>query len=85
MAEIRSGYPAIFERCRETAACFLHTTDARGTFEVSAEERDAFWETLYSSPGFAISVIACTPVAPVPTTATRLPSNETGCLGHSPV
>src|SRR6185503_1842987 len=54
MAEIRSGYPAIFERCRETAACFLHTTDARGTFEVSAEERDAFWETLYSSPGFAI-------------------------------
>jgi cation diffusion facilitator CzcD-associated flavoprotein CzcO len=54
MAEIRKGYPAIFERCRETAACFLHTTDARGTFEVSPEERQAFWEMLYSSPGFAI-------------------------------
>jgi cation diffusion facilitator CzcD-associated flavoprotein CzcO len=23
MAEIRQGHPAIFERCRETAACFL--------------------------------------------------------------
>ncbi len=54
MAEIRKNYPAIFERCRETAACFLHTTDPRGTFEVTAEEREAFWETLYASPGFAI-------------------------------
>jgi cation diffusion facilitator CzcD-associated flavoprotein CzcO len=54
MAEIRKSYPAIFERCRETAACFLHTTDPRGTFEVSAAERQAFWEMLYSSPGFAI-------------------------------
>src|SRR6185437_8348024 len=54
MAEIRRSYPEIFERCRETAACFLHTTDPRGTFEVSPEERRAFWEMLYSSPGFAI-------------------------------
>jgi cation diffusion facilitator CzcD-associated flavoprotein CzcO len=54
MAEIRTSYPAIFERCRETAACFLHTTDERGTFEVTPEERQAFWEMLYSAPGFAI-------------------------------
>ncbi|HYE93752.1 MAG TPA: NAD(P)/FAD-dependent oxidoreductase, partial [Terriglobales bacterium] len=54
MAEIRQGYPALFERCRETAACFLHTTDLRGTFEVSEAERQAFWEHLYASPGFAI-------------------------------
>jgi len=54
MAEIRKGYPAIFERCRETAACFLHTTDGRGTFDVTPEERQAFWEHLYSTPGFAI-------------------------------
>jgi cation diffusion facilitator CzcD-associated flavoprotein CzcO len=54
MAEIRKGYPALFQRCRETAACFLHTTDPRGTFEVTPEERQAFWEMLYSSPGFAI-------------------------------
>jgi cation diffusion facilitator CzcD-associated flavoprotein CzcO len=53
MSEIRQDYPAIFQRCRETAACFLHTTDPRNTFEVSAEEREAFWEQLYASPGFA--------------------------------
>jgi cation diffusion facilitator CzcD-associated flavoprotein CzcO len=54
MAAIRRDYPAIFQRCRETAACFLHTTDPRGTFEVTPEERRAFWEQLYGTPGFAI-------------------------------
>ena len=44
----------IFARCQETAACFVHTTDPRGTFEVSEEERQAFWEKLYASPGFGI-------------------------------
>ena len=53
MEAIRKDYPSIFQRCRETAACFLHTTDSRGTFEVSPEEREAFWEYLYASPGFA--------------------------------
>ena len=33
----------------------------------------------------AISVIACTPVAPVPITATRLPSKVTGSCGHEQV
>ena len=54
MAKIRAGYPALFRRCQETAACFLHTTDPRGTFEVTEEEREAFWEKLYASPGFGI-------------------------------
>ena len=54
MDEIRAGYPALFQRCRETAACFLHNTDPRGTFEVTPEERAAFWEQLYALPGFAI-------------------------------
>jgi len=53
MDAIRKDYPAIFQRCWETAACFLHTTDPRGTFEVSPEEREVFWEQLYASPGFA--------------------------------
>jgi cation diffusion facilitator CzcD-associated flavoprotein CzcO len=53
MAAIHKDYPAIFQRCRETAACFLHTTDPRGTFEVSPEEREAFWEQLYATQGFA--------------------------------
>ncbi|HVQ76895.1 MAG TPA: NAD(P)/FAD-dependent oxidoreductase [Candidatus Binatia bacterium] len=54
MDEIRKGYPELFARCQETAACFVHTTDPRNTFEVSEEERRAFWEKLYASPGFEI-------------------------------
>jgi cation diffusion facilitator CzcD-associated flavoprotein CzcO len=54
MDEIRKGYPALFKRCQETAACFVHTIDPRGTFEVSEEDRRAFWEALYASPGFGI-------------------------------
>jgi cation diffusion facilitator CzcD-associated flavoprotein CzcO len=54
MAEIRRGYPEIFKRCQETAACFVHTIDPRGTFEVTEAERLAFWEELYASPGFGI-------------------------------
>jgi cation diffusion facilitator CzcD-associated flavoprotein CzcO len=44
----------MFKRCQETFACFLHTPDPRGTFEVSDEEREAFLEELYAAPGFAI-------------------------------
>jgi cation diffusion facilitator CzcD-associated flavoprotein CzcO len=44
----------MFERCQETFACFLHTPDPRGTFEVTPEEREAFWEKLYGEPGFGI-------------------------------
>ena len=54
MDEIRRGYPALFKRCQETAACFVHTIDPRGTFEVDEAERRAFWEKLYASPGFGI-------------------------------
>ncbi len=54
MKDIRAGYPEMFRRCQETFACFLHTPDPRGTFEVSAEEREAFFEHLYASPGFGI-------------------------------
>ena len=54
MARIRAGYKAMFERCQETFACFLHTPDPRGTFEVTPEEREAFWEKLYGEPGFGI-------------------------------
>jgi cation diffusion facilitator CzcD-associated flavoprotein CzcO len=54
MAEIRAGYPEMFKRCQETFACFLHTPDPRGTFEVSDEEREAFFEKLYSERGFGI-------------------------------
>jgi cation diffusion facilitator CzcD-associated flavoprotein CzcO len=54
MAQIRAGYPDLFQLCQETFSCFIHTTDQRNTFEVSDAERVAFWEKLYASPGFGI-------------------------------
>ncbi len=52
--KIRDGYPEMFARCQETFACFLHTPDPRGAFEVSDEEREAFYEKLYGERGFGI-------------------------------
>ncbi len=54
MERIRVGYPELFRRCSETAACFIHTIDPRGTFEVTEDERNAFWEELYAGQGFGI-------------------------------
>ncbi len=54
MTKIKAGYDEMFKRCQETFACFLHTPDPRGTFEVTPEEREAFFEKLYASPGFGI-------------------------------
>jgi cation diffusion facilitator CzcD-associated flavoprotein CzcO len=54
MGRIRANYPEIFARCQETYGCFIHATDPRATHEVTEEEREAFWEKLYSEPGFGI-------------------------------
>jgi cation diffusion facilitator CzcD-associated flavoprotein CzcO len=54
MNEIRDGYPELFELCKKTAACFVHTIDPRGTFEVTNDERLAFYEDLYAGKGFGI-------------------------------
>jgi cation diffusion facilitator CzcD-associated flavoprotein CzcO len=51
---IKAGYPDMFARCQETFACFLHTPDPRGAFEVSDGEREAFYEKLYAERGFGI-------------------------------
>jgi cation diffusion facilitator CzcD-associated flavoprotein CzcO len=53
---IKASYPEIFERCRQTSTCFIHQTDPRKALEVSAAEREAFWEKLYAEPGFGIWV-----------------------------
>ena len=50
----RPDYPEMFKRCQETYACFIHTPDPRGTFEVTPQEREAFLEKLYATPGFAM-------------------------------
>jgi cation diffusion facilitator CzcD-associated flavoprotein CzcO len=56
MEEIRQQYPEIFRKCQESATCFLHTPDSRNTFDVSPEEREAFWEHQYNEPGFSMWV-----------------------------
>ncbi len=53
-AKIKAGYPAMFELLRQTPGCYIHNTDPRGTFEVTPEEREAFWEMRYAEPGFSI-------------------------------
>jgi cation diffusion facilitator CzcD-associated flavoprotein CzcO len=52
--KIKANYPAMFELLRRTPGCYIHDTDPRSTFEVTEEEREAFWEKLYSEPGFGI-------------------------------
>ncbi|MBH69200.1 MAG: cyclohexanone monooxygenase [Rhodospirillaceae bacterium] len=54
MREIRSRYPEILARCRETPGCYIHNVDPRKTLETSPEDRKEFWEKLYASPGFGI-------------------------------
>jgi cation diffusion facilitator CzcD-associated flavoprotein CzcO len=53
-ARIKANYPEMFKRCQETYACFIHTTDPRGTFEVTPQEREAFLEKQYATPGFGM-------------------------------
>ncbi len=52
MAQIKASYDEIFERCSATPGGFLHGPDPRSFHDVPAEERLAFWERLYASPGF---------------------------------
>ena len=54
MADIRSRYDEIFERCRKSFSGFIHDSDQRKALDVSEEEREALYEELYASPGFGI-------------------------------
>jgi cation diffusion facilitator CzcD-associated flavoprotein CzcO len=54
MKVIRDRYQEIFAICQETYGCFIHRADPRSTLDVPEEERQAFWEKLYSEPGFGI-------------------------------
>lgn len=51
---IKARYPEIYERCRNTVSCFIHEPDPRRALDTPANEREAFWEKLYSEPGFGI-------------------------------
>ena len=52
--DIKSRFNEIYQRCRETVSCFIHNPDPRKALETPPEEREAFWEKLYSEPGFGI-------------------------------
>ena len=52
--DIKASFSKIYERCKETIACFIHNPDPRNALEVSAEEREKFWEKRYKEPGFGI-------------------------------
>ncbi len=52
--EIKEEYPEIFAKCRASYAGFLHDADRRRALQVSAAEREAFYEKLYGEPGFGI-------------------------------
>ena len=55
MAEIKASYPEMFKRCQETFACFIHTPDPRGTFEVTpGGARGVLGEALRLDRGFGI-------------------------------
>ncbi len=53
-AEIKANYDDIFARCWESFGCFIHAADPRHAMEVTAAEREAFYEELYAGPGFGI-------------------------------
>src|ERR1051325_1094944 len=52
MEGIRARYDEIFALCSTSPHCYVHAPDPRKTKELSVEEREAFWERLYDSPGF---------------------------------
>ena len=54
MADIRSRYDQIFAACARSPAAFEHEPDKRSFYDVSPEERRAFWDKLYAEPGFGI-------------------------------
>jgi cation diffusion facilitator CzcD-associated flavoprotein CzcO len=50
---IKSSYPEIFAVCKESWGGFIHSAEPRNSIEVSADEREAFFEKKYAEPGFA--------------------------------
>ncbi|MCR9139933.1 MAG: NAD(P)/FAD-dependent oxidoreductase [Alphaproteobacteria bacterium] len=54
MQEIKQRYDEIFALCRNTPSGFYHDIDPRRTLEVAPEDREVFWEALYSGSGFGV-------------------------------
>ena len=71
-----SGYLALIVAC---------VSSSIGPLRSGAHQLGVRWNTVSCPTVFATSGIACTPVAPVPITATRLPAKSTGSWGQSEV
>ena len=53
MDSIRKGYPEMLERMNQTRMCFLHDANySDSIWDFTPEQREAFWEKLYATPGF---------------------------------
>ena len=52
--ELKASYQDIFKQCMENVSGFVHNPDPRRATEVTAAEREAFWEKRYAEPGFGI-------------------------------
>jgi cation diffusion facilitator CzcD-associated flavoprotein CzcO len=52
-AQLRADFGAICETLNRSASGFLHVAHDRATFDDSKEERGAFFEKMWSSPGFS--------------------------------
>ncbi len=53
MREIKASYGEVFETCRKNIGGFIHNADPRSTFDVTREEREAFYADIWGKPGFA--------------------------------
>ena len=53
-ADIQARQDEILHNCNDSYGGFVHDAVRRKATEVSREEREAFWEALYASPGFGI-------------------------------
>ncbi len=51
---IHDNQQDIFDRCRDSFGCFIHTVIPENTMDAPKEERWATFERLYGEPGFAI-------------------------------
>ena len=53
-ARLATETASILDFCRTTYTGFMYDSDRRNALDVSEEERNAFYEQLYNSPGFGI-------------------------------
>ncbi len=54
MARIKTEYPEIFRKCRESFGAFVYNFDMRSAFDVDDAERRRIYEEMYAEPGFRI-------------------------------